>query len=312
VTDAIAPSRLRAALVTCAELPDLDPDDVPLVAALADRRVAAEPVVWDDPAVDWGSYDLVVVRSAWDYAPRRDEFVAWARSVPHLLNPADVIAWNTDKAYLHELAERGVPTIPTVWLDPDRNLSARAVHTRMPAHGDFVIKPTVSAGAQGTGRYESGDATERGLGIRHALDLLAQGRHVMIQPYQQAVDTVGETGLIFVDGRFSHAITKRALLSGPYDADDAALYVRERLERAVATPEQLAVAERTLAAAAEVLPSAAKPLYARVDLVPDSVGAPQLIELELTEPSLFLAYDGDAVDRFADAIALRALRAHVS
>ena len=312
MTDDLAPSRFRAALVTCAELPDLDPDDVPLIAALADRRVAASPAVWDDPDVDWAAYDLVVVRSAWDYAPRRDEFVAWARTVPSLVNPADVIAWNSDKAYLRELAEHGVPTIPTVWLDPERNLSARAVHTRMPAHGDFVIKPTVSAGAQGTGRYESGDATERGLGIRHALELLEEGRHVMIQPYQQAVDTTGETGLIYVDGRFSHAVTKRALLSGPYDADDAALYVKEQIERAVATPEQLAVAERTLAAAAEVLPGATKPLYARVDLVPDALGAPQVIELELTEPSLFLGYDGDALDRFADAIALRALRARVS
>ncbi|PJI94515.1 ATP-grasp domain-containing protein [Luteimicrobium subarcticum] len=312
MTDASAPNRLRAGLATCAELPDLELDDQPLVAALAERRVEATPVVWDDPQVDWESFDVVVIRNTWDYSARRDEFVEWARRVPKLLNPADVVAWNTDKAYLRELADRGVPTIPTLWLDPDRNFSGRAVHTRMPAHGDFVIKPTVSAGAKDTGRYESGDATERGLAVTHTLALLRSGRHVMIQPYLDAVDTTGETGLVYIDGRFSHAIKKRALLSGPYEPAEAALFVEEEIGSAVATPEQLAVGEKTLRAAAEIVAHAAKPLYARVDLVPGQDGEPKLIELELTEPSLFLARDADAVEKFADAIALRALRARVS
>jgi hypothetical protein len=308
----LAATRLRAALVTCSALPDLEADDAPLVAALADRRVAAQPAVWDDPDVDWESFDVAVVRSTWDYSGRRDEFVEWARRVPNLLNAASVLEWNTDKEYLKELADRGVATIPTVWLDPERNFSARAVHTRMPAHGDFVIKPTVSAGSKDTGRYESGDATERGLGIRHTLDLLGSGRHVMIQPYLAEVDTIGETGLVYIDGRFSHAVHKRALLSGPYDPAEAALYVEEEMSPAQATPEQLALADAVLAVAAELQPEAARPLYARVDVVPGPDGAPLLMELELTEPSLFLRLGEEALDRFADAIALRALRAHVA
>jgi hypothetical protein len=311
VTDPAA-TRLRAALVTCSALPGLDPDDAPLVAELADRRVAATPAVWDDPDVDWDGFDVVVVRSTWDYSRRRDEFVAWARRVPNLLNAAAVVEWNTDKAYLKELAARGVATIPTVWLDPERNLSARAVHTRMPAHGSFVIKPTVSAGSKDTGRYESGDATERGLGIRHALDLLASGRHVMIQPYLADIDTTGETSLVYLDGRFSHAVNRRALLSGPYEPSDESVYVEEELAAAEARPEELALADAALATAAEVLPEAGRPLYARVDVVPGSDGTPRLIELELAEPALYLGLGEDAHARFADAIALRALRARVS
>ena len=93
----------RVALATCAELPQLGEDEPLLLDALRDRGIDAEPAVWDDPGVDWAARSsLVVVRSAWDYAPRRDEFVAWARSLPRLLNPADVIAWNTDKRYLGE------------------------------------------------------------------------------------------------------------------------------------------------------------------------------------------------------------------
>jgi hypothetical protein len=108
----------RVALVTCTALPDLDPDDRLVLAPLAAHGVAAEAVVWDDPAVDWSGYDLVVLRSPWDYALRRDEFVAWARTVPALVNPADVVAWNTDKRYLAELSAAGVPTVPTAWVEP--------------------------------------------------------------------------------------------------------------------------------------------------------------------------------------------------
>ena len=86
----------RVALATCAELPQLGEDEPLLLDALRDRGIAAEPAVWDDLGVDWGSFELVVIRSVWDYAPRRDEFVAWARSLPRVLNPAEVIAWNTD------------------------------------------------------------------------------------------------------------------------------------------------------------------------------------------------------------------------
>ena len=106
-----------------------------------------------------------------------------ARSVPRILNPAGLVEWNTDKAYLRELEEAGLPVIPTIWLDPARKLSSRAVHTRMPASGDFVIKPTVSRGSRDTGRYEAGEAHSRGLAISHAVSLMKEGRHVMIQRY---------------------------------------------------------------------------------------------------------------------------------
>ncbi len=102
----------RIALVTSAELPELDADTRRLLGPLAARGVAAEPVVWDDPTVDWAAFDLAVVRSCWGYVPRRAEFLAWARSVPRLVNPPDVLAWNTDKRYLQDLAGAGVPVVP--------------------------------------------------------------------------------------------------------------------------------------------------------------------------------------------------------
>ncbi|MET4226138.1 ATP-grasp domain-containing protein [Oerskovia enterophila] len=298
----------RIAVATCSVLPHLDPDDAPLVGALAARGIEAVPSVWDDETVDWTSFDAVVVRSAWDYAPRRDEFVEWAERAGRVLNPAAVISWNTDKRYLRELEEQGVPVIPTLWLDPSQNLSSRAIHTRLPAQGDFVIKPVVSAGAKDTGRYQSGEAHSRGLAIQHAKNLLVSGRQVMVQPYVRSVDTAGETGLVFIDGEFSHAVRKNALLTGPHRPTQG-LYKQEEMSRFEASPEQLEVAQQALAVAAKAVPGQEPNLYARVDLVGGDDGAPMVIEVELTEPSLFFSLGKGSLDRFADAVAQRLVAA---
>ena len=294
----------RVALATCSSIPLLDPDDALLLPALADRGVHAESAVWDDADVDWDAFDLVVVRSTWDYAPRHDEFLAWAAGVPRLANPAEVLRWNTDKAYLRDLAQQGLPVVETLWLDPARNFTSRAIHTRFPASGDFVVKPTVSAGAKDAGRYQSNEADQRGLAILHARDLLRAGRHVMVQPYLSQVDTVGETSLVYVEGVFSHSVRKGPLLEGP-DRGFAALHKQEDVSVRAATAAERAVADRVIGALAAVLPGQSPLLYARVDLLPDADGEPMLLEVGLTEPSLFLALDDGAVGRVADAIAAR-------
>lgn len=112
-------SPIRVALATCPELPQLDADTQRLVTALREKGVDVAAAVWDDPNVDWSEFELVVVRSCWDYASRPDEFLAWANRVPHLMNPAPVLTWNTNKRYLSDLADSGIPVIPTTWIEPE-------------------------------------------------------------------------------------------------------------------------------------------------------------------------------------------------
>ncbi|SCL15555.1 hypothetical protein GA0070616_0763 [Micromonospora nigra] len=286
----------RVALVTCADRAALEADDRLVLGPLAERGVLAVPAVWDDPTVDWAGYDLVVLRSPWDYILRPDEFVAWAAGVPRLANPADVVRWNTDKRYLDELAAAGVPTVPTGWVLPGRPW-------RPPAErGEYVVKPAVSAGSQDTGRYDLADPHHRDLAEAHVRRLGAAGRVAMVQPYLTAVDTEGETALLFLAGphgpAFSHAIRKGPMLAGP-DEGVADHHRPEEITARTATAAQLAVAERTLAA---VPGGSGRLLYARVDLIPGPDGTPVLVELELTEPSLFLGYADGAPDRLADAI----------
>jgi hypothetical protein len=214
--------------------------------------------------------------------------------VPRLANDAATVTWNTDKRYLRELADAGIPVVPTEWRDPGDAIT-------LPETGEWVVKPAVSAGSRDTGRYRMADREHRTQARTHAGRLLEAGRTVMIQPYLTQVDTYGETALLYFDGVFSHAIRKGPMLQGP-DVGMRGLYKEEEITPRVPTAAEHAVAARVL----EALPRhVVTPLYARVDLIPGPDGEPLLVELELTEPSLFLAHGEHAPARFAAAIAER-------
>lgn len=272
-------------------------DDAPLIVpALEHAGAHARPAVWDDPAEDWAGADLVVVRSTWDYTTRRDDFLAWARrveGVTRLANPAGTITWNTDKRYLADLASAGVPVVSTTYLSPGD--TDPTIESALSLDGDVVVKPTVSAGARDTARHPASAADAA---RRHVGDLLAAGRHVMVQPYFESVERNLETGIVFADGGYVHAFAKAALL-----ADGAAhvegLWAPEEIQPRHPEPDELEVAEHALRVASVLTGSV--PLYARVDLVRDADGTPVVLELELTEPSFFLRVQPNAAARIAAA-----------
>ncbi|MGA7986828.1 MAG: hypothetical protein WCB51_00345 [Candidatus Dormiibacterota bacterium] len=279
------------ALATCSSLPDLDEDERLLIPALAARGVHAEPRIWDDASVDWGGFRAVVVRSTWDYADRRDAFLAWGARPRQLMNDIAVIRWNTNKRYLRELAAAGIPVVPTTWIDPETAREAALLPL-----GPVVVKPSISAGARDTSRYGSGE-----LARAHVDRLLAEGRTVMVQPYIPSVDSAGETGLIYIDGIFSHSIRKGPVLHAPGVATED-LWAPEDISSRDPDEAERAVADATL----DRLPWPREELvYARVDIVRGGDDAPMLLELELAEPSLFLQFGAGAADRLATAITRR-------
>lgn len=297
----------RVSLVTCQAMPDLDVEDRPLLAALADRGVDARVVVWDDPTVDWDDAGLCVLRSARDYASRRPEFVAWAHRVPRLLNRAEVVEWNTDKHYLEDLRARGVPVLATLWLEPDAGLTKRGLHTRFPAGDEFVIKPAVGGGAHHSGRYTANKAESRRLAIEHAMRLLADGQSAMVQRYQPSVDVIGERSMVFIDGEYAYAVHKEAVLHGPSTGPEEQHI--ERIDPIAATDEDVAVAEQVRSAVRAILRErigADEPLlFGRIDLVTDVEGRPAVMEVGLTDCSLHFSQHPGAVERFADAVVRR-------
>ncbi|WP_069773917.1 RimK family alpha-L-glutamate ligase [Streptomyces sp. LUP30] len=288
----------RVALVTYDPRSQASKDvDLPvLVEALRAAGAEADGVFWDDADVDWASYDLVVIRSTWDYSWRADEFTAWAQkvaAVTRLANPAAVVRWNADKRYLGELAAAGVPTVPTRYFAPGEP-------AELPAGGEYVIKPASGAGARYAARYTP-DAHETA--VRHLARLHAEGLTAMVQPYVRAIDTGGERALQFFGGRLLHASRKRAVLA-PGTAFDAEKVAHPGLEPWTPSPAELAVAESALAA----LPGAPELLYARVDLVDGDDGRPQVMELELVEPNLFLFLHPESTPKVVTAILAAAAR----
>ena len=280
-------------LATCRELPVDSNDNELLTTALAARGIDTAEPIWNDDKVDWSRFDLVVIRTTWDYTHHLADFLAWVHSLTSVANPASVVAWNTDKHYLANLAERGVGVVPTTFVNS-------LAEFEVPEAERFVVKPTVGAGSMGAERFESTQITEA---KRHAESLFSQGRDVMIQPYLERVDSVGETGIIVLDGVISHAIEKGPMLSVS-ELDRTGLFRQESIQPRAASQLECDVALAALRAACEITGLSEPLLYARVDLLPSEEG-PVVIELELTEPSLFLSFSPQSADLFAEAIARR-------
>jgi glutathione synthase/RimK-type ligase-like ATP-grasp enzyme len=279
----------RVALVGSGQGLGIDPDLPIASAALREAGLAVELARWDDAGVDWASFDLVVVRSCWDYAWRLEEFLAWAETVPRLRNRVEVLRWNTDKVYLRDLERAGLPVVPTVW-DP-------AGAGELPDAAEWVVKPSVSAGSRDTARWDTAAAV-----LEHVAELTGAGRTAMVQPYLASVDALGETAMLFIGGQFSHAVRKGPLLAaGEGVRQDR--NSRGDLRPVVPTAAQLEVAEAVLDAVPALVGVGDSPLYARIDLVEDTDGRPVVLELELTEPSLFLPQAPAAAVTFAEAVA---------
>lgn len=288
-----ASASYRLAFATSSAIPTIYPDDVGLAAALIQLGITPTACIWNDPTVDWKSYDAVLIRTTWDYFKLYPDFLRWLDHLDNLsvptINDTGLLRWNTDKRYLLELAGHGVDIIPT------QILSHGELHKALAAvqGKEVVVKPTVSGAAWHTVRGQAGDAS---FGAEVAA--LPGSLTYMLQPFMPEIVRDGEWSLIFFEGWFSHAVIKRPA-AGDYrvqgDWGGKAAY-------AETNAEIRAAAERVLAAAAAV--GHASPAYARVDGVV-SGGHFMLMELEVAEPSLHFDVCPAGAKVFALALAAR-------
>lgn len=263
----------KIVLAGCSRLVEGDGDDDGLIAALRTRGLHATWMSWDDPRSE--EADLVILRATWDYIERLDEFLAWAHRVPNLLNAVPVVEWNTSKTYLQDLEGAGVRVVESEFYAP-----GQIVH--LPG-GEVVVKPSVGAGSFGAQRF-----SDHNLARAHAAKLQEEGRTVLVQPYDARIED-GETALVFLGGKQSHAFTKGPILPPPGTApefDDSGTYAKEQLSAADPDFTLWDLGYAALDAAANLLGVAPTDfLYARVDVI-GGAHEPVLLELELVEPSL--------------------------
>lgn len=273
------------AIATCRVIPEPDSDQDLLLAALAAAGVEAQLTAWDDPAVSWGGFSVVIIRSTWNYFQDVVAFRDWAtrvEAVTQLFNPAEVIRWNTHKGYLRALADAGIPIVPTTFVDRGARISLADL-MRSAGWTDVVAKPQVSASSYRTDRVRAADLP----GAERQWADLVQERDAMVQPYMTSVEDYGERSLIWIDGALTHAIRKGPRLGGGDEAVSEALPIAR---------DERALAEHLVGSVPQGL------LYARVDLVRDDRGTPCVMELELVEPSLYLKQSPEALERLVAAV----------
>ncbi len=289
----------RIALVSQLDLPTWEVDDAPLHAALRALGHEISQPAWDDEGVDWGTFDLAVLRTTWNYAHQVDRFVAWAEEVERatqLVHDAAVVRWNTHKSYLRQLEQAGVTLAPTLWFE--RGTDAEEAWEAMVGEGwDRVfLKPLMGQTARETLRGSTTETDRRSV-MEHLARLLPV-EPMMAQPYLASVETRGEHSAVFFGGSFSHGVRK-VPVPGDYRVQDDFGASDMPVEMSGA---QLSLALQTLEAARGLLRRSRPFDYARIDMLEMAGGRWVLNELEVVEPSLFFRHAPRGAARFAQVL----------
>ncbi len=266
-------------------------DDHLLIAPLEQRGWTVTMVSWEQPGIDWSQYDLVLIRTPWNYHRFPDTFLETLQRIEHstsrLENPTRLVRWNLRKTYLRELAHQGVAIVPSLWghgiavSEIDRFFDQLASDT-------IVLKPVVGANADDTYRLRKPLSARQ----REAIATTYADRGYLVQPFLNAIIREGEFSLIYFAGGFSHAILKT-----PNPGDFRVQEEHGGLIQSV-TPEP-ALRQQADSIMSCIRPA---PLYGRVDLVREGPTRFRLMELELIEPALYLRMDASSADRFANVI----------
>ncbi|MDO6389704.1 hypothetical protein Q4E40_06170 [Pontibacter sp. BT731] len=283
----------QIALVTCQSLGDYttnaDSEDERLYRFLAEKGHKISFQVWDDAQVDWTAFDTLIIKSPWDYFDKINTFYTWLNKLEALgcrvLNPVKTLRWNADKQYFKDMQTQGVTIVPTVWLEQSSTFDPDSVFEAI-GQEKIIVKPRVSGAAKNTlaiSRAEAGNYTAR-------INALLQEEPFLAQPFLEEIKTQGEWSFIFFNGRYSHAVLKKAR---PGD-----FRVQHFFGGSVHTPTPPAGMLQTATTIAEQF--AQDCLYARVDGV-ELNGELVLMELELIEPFLFLSTSEGALERYYQA-----------
>ncbi|MEQ8336624.1 MAG: hypothetical protein RIA62_04735 [Cyclobacteriaceae bacterium] len=249
-----------------------------------------ENVPWDE-AVDWNAFDVVVIRSPWDYQDHLKRFVevleAINQSRARLVNSLDTVKWNIDKCYLFELEQKGIEIVPTIQHDA-LNESKIEMASRGFDSNELVVKPTIGANADDTFRINVKDSGS----MKQPISIF-KDRVCLVQPFMPSIVQEGEFSLMYFNGRLSHTILKTAK-EGDYRIQEE----HGGGVIAIKSPEKglISVGDRVMNTLNK------SPLYARVDLVRTANNSFALMELELIEPCLYFRFDPDSPEAFAKCI----------
>jgi glutathione synthase/RimK-type ligase-like ATP-grasp enzyme len=282
----------RLALITFGGLPQGAESERLMLPYLAAAGIETQVVDWRSAGADFSQFDLVVLRSCWDYHLSGNEFTEWlrrtAREVP-ILNDPETVLWNLNKFYLGEMPAMGIEIAPTVFVNGGS--IAPSAWREIRNWKKSVVKPAVSASAHKTWRFD-GPALPQ----EDELKSRMEGEPFLIQQFIPEIQAHGEISFIYIDGAYSHAVLKRPA------ADDFRVQQEHGGSAELFHPLPALLAQANQIAAA--VPQVRESLYCRIDAVARDIKL-VLMELELIEPELFLGLAEGAAERFAKAIVRR-------
>jgi hypothetical protein len=261
-----------------------------LKSALEKQGLTVEITYWDNPSYDWSKTKSVMFRTIWDYFEKFEEFFKWLDEIKHqtqLINSYELVKWNIDKHYLKDLNENGINIVPTYFTKQHKQESLLDISNEMEWE-DLVIKPAISAAAFQTFKILNDQINEK----EELFQQLIKNKDMLVQPFFETISEFGEASLMIFDGKFSHAILKKAKKGDFRVQDDFGGTVHDYLP----STEEVKFALEVIKACKTT------PLYGRVDIVWDQEKNIYLSELEIIEPELWIRNYPKSAERIAKAV----------
>jgi len=278
---------MKIALASCSELPGWEIDDAPLIDSLKEKGVDIHRPAWTDD-VDWTQFDATIIRTTWDYHLNIDAFLEWSGKVPRLYNNAEIVKWNANKSYLKEMESKGAVIAKTAWIPINTKCCIEEIMDDFGSTYGF-IKPQIGACASDTFRFKQDEFEKAQSFLNERLSM-----EMMVQPYIESVETIGELTAIYIGGQFSHGVQKIPV-KGDYRVQDD--FGAQDMPYAF-TEDEIALMDELLT----LVPQHESLVYARFDFLKSNDDELLLNELELIEPSLFFRHCPKAAHLFADVI----------
>ena len=261
-----------------------------LKSSLEAQGLKVNVTFWDNPSYEWQKTKSVLFRTVWDYFERFDEFWEWLEQVKtktKLINSYELIKWNIDKHYLKDLKNNDIQVVPTYFADRGNNISLQEIaNSKDWKH--IVIKPAISASAFNTYKITN-DEIEQKEQLFHEL---LQTHDMLVQPFFPTISELGEASLMVFEGKFTHAILKKAKAGDFRVQDDFGGTVHDYNP----TQEEIKFAEKVFQSCTSL------PIYGRVDIVWDSNKHIYLSELEIIEPELWIRNRPESANKIAEAV----------
>ena len=280
---------MNIALITCNKLPNLTPTDQLLIPELAKHNIKAQAVIWSDNTINWNDFDYLIFRSPWDYFEKETEFNSWLDLLQKqgikTFNALEIIQQNKHKFYLRDLEKKGIPIIPTIFIDKTSELNLSQI---IPSQWKkAVIKPAYSGGSYQTEVFESNEIEN----INQKYQPIAAEKELLLQEFMPQIKTEGETSFIFFNKKFSHALNKKPIegefriqvqFGGIYTASEPSTALIQQAKKIVDT-------------------FSGNLLYARVDgiIIDNQL---QLMEIECLEPDLYFEFKDGSLERFVESM----------